>query len=69
MSTRDSIRRAAFALLAAVACQNALAQSGLRVRNIRVDVAPLRANAGEPDRLVGAAGDSRSNLPKPWRAA
>lgn len=48
MSTRDSIRRAAFALLAAVACQNALAQSGLRVRNIRVDVAPLRANAGEP---------------------
>ena len=48
MSTRDLIRRAAFALLAAVACQNALAQSGLRVRNIRVDVAPLRANVGEP---------------------
>ena len=48
MSTRDSIRRAAFALLAAVACQSALAQSGLQVRNIRVDVAPLRANVGDP---------------------
>jgi hypothetical protein len=38
----------AFALLAAVASQNALAQSGLPVRNIQVDVAPLRANAGNP---------------------
>ena len=26
----------------------ALAQSGLPVRNIRVDVAPLRANSGDP---------------------
>ena len=38
----------AFAFLAAVACQNALAQSGLPIRNFRVDVAPLRANAGDP---------------------
>ena len=42
------IRRVAIALLAAVACQNALAQSGLPIRNFRVDVAPLRANAGDP---------------------
>ena len=54
MSTLGLIRRvviaacSAFALLAAVACQNALAQSGLPIRNIRVDVAPLRANAGDP---------------------
>ena len=41
------IRRVAFALLAAVACHNAFAQSGLPIRNFRVDVAPLRANAGE----------------------
>jgi hypothetical protein len=38
----------AFALLAAAACQNALAQSGVPIRNLRVDVAPLRANAGDP---------------------
>ena len=38
----------AFALLAAVACQNALAQSGHPIRNIQVDVAPLRANGGDP---------------------
>ena len=38
----------AFALLAAVACQNALAQSGVPIRNFRVDVAPLRVNAGDP---------------------
>jgi hypothetical protein len=38
----------AFALLAAVACQNALAQSGLPIRNFRVDVAPLRVNVGDP---------------------
>ena len=37
----------ALALLAAVACQNALAQSGLPVRNIQVDVAPLRGNVGD----------------------
>ena len=39
---------AALALLATVACQNALAQSGLPIRNFRVDVAPLRAIAGDP---------------------
>ena len=38
----------AFALLAAVASQNALAQSGPPIRNIQVDVAPLRANVGDP---------------------
>jgi hypothetical protein len=38
----------AFALLAGVAWQNAVAQSRPPIRNIRVDVAPLRANAGEP---------------------
>jgi hypothetical protein len=54
MPTLELIRRVAiaastaFALLAAVACQNALAQSGLPIRNIRVDVAPLRANVGDP---------------------
>jgi hypothetical protein len=38
----------ALALLAAVVSQNALAQSGLPIRNFRVDVAPLRVNAGDP---------------------
>ena len=38
----------AFSLLAAAACQNAVAQSGSPIRNIQVDVGPLRANAGEP---------------------
>jgi hypothetical protein len=38
----------AFALFAAAAGQNALAQSGLPIRNIRVDVAPLRVNVGDP---------------------
>jgi hypothetical protein len=38
----------ALALLAAIVCQNALAQAGLPIRNFRVDVAPLRANVGEP---------------------
>jgi hypothetical protein len=41
------IRRVAIALLATVACQNALAQSGLPIRNIQVDVAPLRLNVGD----------------------
>jgi hypothetical protein len=54
MSTPDWDRRAAraasgaFALVAAMAGETALAQSGLAVGNIRVDVAPLRANAGYP---------------------
>src|SRR5207248_2222670 len=38
----------AFALLAAVACRIALAQSGLPIRNIQVDVAPLRISVGDP---------------------
>jgi hypothetical protein len=38
----------AFPLLAAVASQSALAQSHPPIRNIQVDVAPLRANAGDP---------------------
>jgi hypothetical protein len=38
----------ALAIFGAVACQNALAQSGLPIRNIQVDVAPLRANVGDP---------------------
>ena len=54
MSTRLWDRRAAiaacgaFALLAAAGSKAAQAQSGRPVRNIRVDVAPLRANAGDP---------------------
>jgi len=54
MSTPDWDRRAAiaacgaFALVAAMPGKTALAQSGLAVSNIRVDVAPLRAKAGEP---------------------
>ena len=51
MYTLGLIRRVAIALLAllaAVACQHALAQSGLPIRNFRVDVAPLRVNAGDP---------------------
>ena len=35
-------------VLTAVSGQNALAQTGLTFRNIRVDVSPLRANAGDP---------------------
>jgi hypothetical protein len=54
MSTPELDRRAAigacgaFAIGAAMGSNAALAQSGLPVRNIRVDVAPLRANAGDP---------------------
>jgi hypothetical protein len=54
MSTPDWDRRAAiaacgaFALVAAMAGKTALARSGLAVGNIGVDVAPLRANAGDP---------------------
>jgi hypothetical protein len=39
---------ATLAFLTSAAYQGALAQSGLPIRNIRVDVAPLRANVGEP---------------------
>ena len=54
MSYPGAIRRVAmaalgaFALFRALACQTALAESGLSIRNIRVDVAPLRANIGDP---------------------
>jgi hypothetical protein len=50
MSGQTYTRRAAIAACAAlgVAGHAALAQSGQPVRNIRVDVAPLRGNAGEP---------------------
>jgi hypothetical protein len=54
MSTLELDRRAAiaacgaFAIGAAMGSNAALAQSRLPVRNIRVDVAPLRANAGDP---------------------
>jgi hypothetical protein len=37
-----------FAIVAAIAAHSALGQSGLAFRDIRVDVSPLRANAGDP---------------------
>jgi hypothetical protein len=37
----------AFALVTAVGDQSASAQSGVTLRNVRVDVSPLRENAGE----------------------
>jgi predicted NBD/HSP70 family sugar kinase len=54
MSILGPLRRVAIAafgalpLLAAVASQSAVAQSRPSMRNIQVDVAPLRANAGDP---------------------
>jgi hypothetical protein len=50
MSGQTYTRRAVIAACAALAVAGhaALAQSGQPVRNIRVDVAPLRANAGDP---------------------
>jgi len=50
MSALGPLRRLSivFSLLAAAACQDAVAQSRPPNRNIQVDVAPLRANAGEP---------------------
>ena len=48
MHTLGLMRGAAIALLTATACQTVLAQSSLPVRNFRVDVAPLRANVGDP---------------------
>jgi hypothetical protein len=38
----------AFAIVTAVASQSALAESGPTFRDVRVDVSPLRANAGDP---------------------
>src|ERR1700722_20348003 len=54
MSIAEWDRRAAIASCGVIAIATAMgnvaarAQSGLPVRNIRVDVAPLRANAGDP---------------------
>src|SRR5271154_3737674 len=54
MSIPEGTRRGAIAafgavaLVAAIGGRAALAQSGQPVRNIRVDVAPLRANPGDP---------------------
>jgi hypothetical protein len=54
MSGRTFTRRVAiaacgaFVLVTAAGSGAAQAQSGLPVRNIRVDVTPLRANAGDP---------------------
>ena len=39
---------AAFAVPSVVAVRAALAQAGIRFRDIRVDVSPLRASAGDP---------------------
>ena len=63
MSTPDWDRRAAiatgaFAFVAAIAGKTALAQSGLAV-----DVAPLRANAGDPTAWV------EQELPRPLAEA
>ena len=54
MCTLGTIRRVAvpicgaFALLAAVLSQTAVAQSRFPIRNVQVDVAPLRASVGDP---------------------
>jgi hypothetical protein len=54
MSSIASMRHAvtaafsALALLAGGAWQNALAQTHPPIRNVHVDVTPLRANVGEP---------------------
>ncbi len=59
MSTFALTRRAALAafgalaLLPTVAGRNVLAQSGLTFRSIQVDVAPLRAHAGDPTAAWG----------------
>jgi hypothetical protein len=37
-----------FAIFAGAAAQSALAESGVTFRDVRVDVSPLRANAGDP---------------------
>jgi hypothetical protein len=54
MPTLETISRVAiaiggaFAFLAPVAWQTAVAQSRFPIRNVQVDVAPLRANIGDP---------------------
>jgi hypothetical protein len=47
-SISKAIVAAALAIVSAIAAQSALAQPGLTFRNVQVDVAPLRANAGDP---------------------
>ena len=48
MSGYEWNRRVALALVAMMACEPALAQSHASIGAIRVDVAPLRAAAGDP---------------------
>ena len=48
ISHRAAVLLSAFALVAIVGSPGAVAQSRPTFRDIRVDVAPLRANAGDP---------------------
>ena len=70
MSGQTLTRRAVIAACGAlaVAGQAALAQSGQAVRNIRVDVAPLRANAGDPT-ATGSSRSFRAGSRRRWPAA
>jgi hypothetical protein len=47
-SISKAIVAGAFAMVTAIASQSALAESGATFRDVRVDVSPLRANAGDP---------------------
>jgi hypothetical protein len=47
-SISNAIVVGTFAIVASIAAQSALAQSGLTFSSVRVDVSPLRANAGDP---------------------
>jgi hypothetical protein len=47
-SISKAIVAGAFAMVTAIASQSALAESALTFRDVRVDVSPLRANAGDP---------------------
>jgi hypothetical protein len=47
-SISSAIAGAVFSIVAAIAAQSALAQPGLTFSSVRVDVSPLRANAGDP---------------------
>ena len=70
MSGHSFTRRAAIAACAAFALAGhaALSQSGREVRNIRVDVAPLRANAGDPT-ATWVEEELPRRLARPWPAA
>ena len=48
MTRRGVLYALAFAIPSAIAVRGAVAQAGLRLRAIRVDVSPLRASAGDP---------------------